>query len=303
MKKIRKKKNTTKKGTKHYEVYEPTTLLPFLQKVLSHLSRNAVKAVLAKGNVSIDGEVITKFNYDLQEGQVVIIHQCDRSIKNKLSGLTILYEDKDIIVIEKESGLLSISNSKEKEVTAYRQLTDYVKSKHPKNRIFIVHRLDRDTSGVMMFAKSENVKRALQSEWKDIVNKRTYLAVVEGKVQKTEGNITSWLKETKTHVMYSSSKPNGGKKAITHYKVIQANPSFSLMELNLDTGRKNQIRVHMKDIGHSIVGDKKYGAQQNPIGRLGLHAKEIMFIHPISGEELQFTSKVPESFIEETRPM
>ncbi|KGX87094.1 RluA family pseudouridine synthase [Pontibacillus marinus] len=297
-----KKKGNVKRSqdqrARRYKVRESTTLLPFLQQVLSHLSRNAVKSVLTSGNVVIEGNVVTKHNYPLQQDQVVEIHKDNVRSEHTLKGLTILYEDKDIIVVEKDSGLLSISSGKEKTLTAHRQLSDYVKTSHPKNRIFIVHRLDRDTSGVMIFAKSEQVKNKLQNAWKDMVKERTYIALVEGKMQKSEGVITSWLKETKTHVMYSSKKPNDGKKAVTHYKVLQSNLNVSLVKLNLETGRKNQIRVHMKDIGHSIVGDKKYGATSNSLGRLGLHAKEIAFKHPSRSEILHFESQVPEVFLE-----
>ncbi|HEX3010800.1 MAG TPA: RNA pseudouridine synthase, partial [Syntrophomonadaceae bacterium] len=166
----------------------------------------------------------------------------------------------------------------------------------PENRIFIVHRLDRDTSGVMLFAKNEGVKHLLQDTWKEVMVDRAYVAVVEGQVKEKEGTIKSWLKETKTKLMYSSSTPGDGLEAITHYKVLQAAAKYSLMELRLETGRKNQIRVHMKDIGHSIIGDKKYGADTNPIGRLGLHAHILAFKHPTSGEIMRFETEVPRKF-------
>ncbi|KGP72237.1 RluA family pseudouridine synthase [Pontibacillus yanchengensis] len=288
------KKQTGKAEPKQYAVHEKTTLLPYLQKVLTNRSRNAVKSILSRGQVAVDGETVTQHNHPLESGQTLTISKHNRG--TGLQGMTILFEDKDLIVINKESGLLSMASSQEKTMTAYRQLSDYVKTKHPKNRIYIVHRLDRDTSGVMIFAKSEQVKYKFQEDWKSMVKERVYIALVEGKVTKTEGTITSWLNETKTHVMYSSNQPNKGKKAVTHYKLLQSTTSFSLLELRLDTGRKNQIRVHMQDMGHPIVGDKKYGATQNPIGRLGLHAKEITFIHPISKSTVHFESNTPKAF-------
>jgi 23S rRNA pseudouridine1911/1915/1917 synthase len=209
-----------------------------------------------------------------------------------------LHEDNDLIVIEKEPGLLSIASEDEKHLTAYRQLTDYVRNVNPKNRIFVVHRLDRDTSGVMVFAKNKEAQQTLQNSWQESVRERAYIALVEGAVKK-DGTVTSWLTENKMFMVYSSPKPNDGKKAITHYKVLQSNRNFSLLQVNLDTGRKNQIRVHMSDIGHPVVGDKKYGSRNNAIGRLGLHANAIELKHPTTGESMRFESKTPASF---TRP-
>ncbi|KGX87695.1 RluA family pseudouridine synthase [Pontibacillus litoralis] len=298
---MKKKKTNQEEQWKRYTVVEKTTLLPYLQQALSHLSRNAVKSILTKGKVEVDGEIITQHNQPLYKGQIVTIRKEGKASTSLLRGLTILYEDDDVIVVVKASGLLSIASGKEANNTAYRQLSNYVKGKHPRNRIFIVHRLDRDTSGVMMFAKSEQVKKKLQDRWKDIVKKRTYVALVEGVLKQPTGTITSWLKETKTHLMYASDKPNGGKKAITHYQVLQSNGPYSLIELELETGRKNQIRVHMQQIGHPIAGDKKYGASTNPLKRLGLHAKELTFKHPRTGKVLQFESSVPSQFGKEVK--
>jgi 23S rRNA pseudouridine1911/1915/1917 synthase len=214
-----------------------------------------------------------------------------------MTGLNILHEDDDIIVVEKEAGLLSIASPKEKELTAYRQLMEHVRRGNPRNRIFVVHRIDRDTSGVIMFAKSKKAQQLLQHSWQVSVLERTYIALVEGAVKKTKDTITSSLKESKTLMMYSSQKPNDGKKAVTHYKVIQSNRNFSLLKVNLETGRKNQIRVHMQDIGHPIVGDKKYGSKINPINRLGLHAQVLTFQHPTTDQALRFETKIPEKFI------
>ncbi|MBP1762429.1 MAG: pseudouridine synthase, partial [Firmicutes bacterium] len=201
-----------------------------------------------------------------------------------------------IIVIDKPVGLLSMASDKEKVNTAYHQLTDHVRRDNPDNRIFIVHRLDRDTSGVMLFAKSEEVKHILQDSWKEMVVDRAYVAVVEGKVDKGEGEIRSWLKETKTRLMYASSQPGEGLEAISHYKVLRSSDAYSLLEIRLATGRKNQIRVHMQELGHSIVGDKKYGAHSNPLGRLGLHAHVLAFYHPVSREIMRFETEVPKKF-------
>ncbi|WP_153735788.1 RluA family pseudouridine synthase [Aquibacillus halophilus] len=300
-------KNRQNKSTKNvakpelYIVEEEAELLPFLLDTLSNRSRNSVKSILTRGQVYVNGEVITKHNFQLEPGYKISIEKNIVAKAASFTGLKIVHEDDDIIVIEKESGLLSISSPKEKSLTAYKQLMTYVQKINPKNRVFVVHRLDRDTSGVMMFAKSEKVKLKLQNSWKDIVEERAYIALVEGVIKKQEGTITSWLKESKTLKMYSSSNPNDGQHAVTHYQKIQSNTNFTLLNVHLETGRKNQIRVHMEDIGHPIVGDKKYGSKVNPISRLGLHAKTLAFKHPTTDEIMRFESNTPKSFFDSSK--
>lgn len=285
-----------------YTVEEPIELLKFLIKVMPNRSRNSVKSILARGQVTVDEHMETQYNYALHPGQSVTILKNKASVKESaLIGMSIVHEDEDIIVINKEAGLLSIATEKEKERTAHHQLMEYVRREDPKNRIFVVHRLDKDTSGVMMFAKNEKVKRTLQDAWKENVKERTYVALVEGEVKKAKGYISSWLKESSTHLVYSSSNKNDGQHAITHYKLIQANKNFSLVEIQLETGRKNQIRVHMQDLGNPVVGDKKYGSKTNEIRRLGLHAKVLSFNHPTSGKLMRFESNVPGSFFAKSK--
>ncbi|GAB3042854.1 RluA family pseudouridine synthase [Virgibacillus ainsalahensis] len=285
-----------------YTVKEETKLLPFLLRAMSQRSRNSVKSILTRGQVTVDDHIETKHNYPLHPGQTVSILKNKAAIKeDALIGMSILYEDEDIIVINKEAGLLSIATQKEKNQTAHHQLMEYVRLENPANRVFVVHRLDKDTSGVMMFAKTEKVKHMLQNNWKDTVKERTYVALVEGEVTKEKGYISSWLKESKTHLMYSSPAKNDGLHAITHYKCIQSNKEFSLLEVQLETGRKNQIRVHMQDLGYPVVGDKKYGSKKKAIGRLGLHAKVLAFKHPSTGRSLLFKADVPKSFINKSR--
>ncbi|WP_127530518.1 RluA family pseudouridine synthase [Paenibacillus kobensis] len=288
---------TNRPNISQYTVKEPTELLPFLLNKQSNLGRNTVKAILARGQVLVNDRVVTAYNCPLEPGQTVTIRKDKVVEEPQLIGLTILHEDEDIIVIQKNAGLLSISSGQENETTAYRQLMAHVRIQDPGNRIFVVHRLDRDTSGVMMFAKSERVQQLLQNSWQDTVEERTYVALVEGKVKKTEGTISSWLKESSTLKMYSSHYPNDGQHAVTHYKTIQSNSSFTLLEVRLETGRKNQIRVHMQDIGHPIVGDKKYGSRSKAINRLGLHARVLAFKHPTKGELLRFETDIPKSFL------
>jgi len=233
----------------------------------------------------------------LLPGQDVIITWNRMAEDIHYPGMKILFEDEYLIVIEKEAGLLSISTDKETEKTAYSMLSHHVKKADPKNKIFVVHRLDRETSGVMLFAKSQEIQSLLQEEWKKTIMERTYVAVVEGQFEKEAGTITSWLRESKALIVYSSQDPSTGQKAVTHFKVLKQNNGYALLEINLETGRKNQIRVHMKVIGHSIAGDKKYGATTNPLKRLGLHAQILSFMHPKTGKVVRFETMIPLKFL------
>lgn len=281
----------------YLKVTEQTELMKFLLAQLPGKSRNNIKSLLAHGQISVENEVITQFNHPLETGQQVLVNWARIQEDSQNQGLKILYEDQAIIVIEKQAGLLSIAAAQEKDQTAYSILSKHVKKSDPRKRIFVVHRLDKDTSGVMMFAKSEEVQQLLQNAWKEVVLERSYIVVAEGAITKEQGTITSWLKENKSLLMYSSQTPNDGQKAVTHYLVLKKNKKHSLLEVKLETGRKNQIRVHMQDLGHSIVGDKKYGAAQNPINRLGLHARVLAFKHPVTGQEMRFESAIPKEFL------
>lgn len=287
-------KNTT--PPRQYVVAEETELLVFLLEKLAGQGRNSIKSILARGQISVDDRVEKLYNHPLKAGQVVAVSKDRITEALQLIGLRILHEDDDIIVVNKDAGLLSVASTQEAELTAYRQLTAHVRHTNPESRIFVLHRLDRDTSGVMMFAKSEQVQQKMQNAWTNVVKERTYVALVEGFVKKQQGTISSYLKESSTLKMYSSQHSGDGLHAVTHYKVIQANRDYSLMEVNLETGRKNQIRVHMQDLGHPIVGDKKYGSKLNPIGRLGLHARVLAFEHPTTGKVIRFETPIPKLF-------
>jgi len=243
----------------------------------------------------VDGKMCREYSYALRPGQRVEVLMHTSHSHHKIS-LPVIHEDNYIIVIDKPYGMLSISTDKEREKTAYHIVNEYIKSCNKSGRIFIVHRLDRETSGVMLFAKSEQIKRVLQENWNDNVIRRGYTAVVEGKVQAHQRKIVSWLKQTKTFLVYSSNKKDDGKLAITNYQVLKTTNKYSLLDISLDTGRKNQIRVHMKDIGHPVTGDKKYGALTNPFGRVGLHASVLIVKHPSSGEEMRFEADMPGVF-------
>lgn len=290
-----KKKNY--QNIKEYKVTEECELLEFLLKTFSNQSRNSVKSLLSSHRVAIDGAPVSQFNFKLFPEDTIIISSSPIKKKTR-SKLPIIYEDDDLIVINKPSGLLSIASDNEKSSTAYRMLSDYVQQKDKHNRIFVVHRLDEDTSGVLMVAKNVKIQQALQAKWNDIVSKRGYYAIVEGVMEKESDTIKSYLKKNSQNLMYSSKKPGDGQLAITHYKVIKTNGTYSLLDVNIDTGRKNQIRVHLGEKGHHIIGDDKYGQPSNPIKRLGLHAYALEFTHPFTGKKVKFLAPMPKSFDE-----
>jgi len=279
-----------------FKVTTETTLLPFLQNCFPKKSRNYVKGLLTRGQVRIGNTIAKHYAIGLRPGQVVTVLAAQSQVQTG-PEISVIYEDDDIIVIDKPCGMLSISTDKEKEATAYHAVTDLVKSRSAQNRVFIVHRLDRETSGVMLFAKTELMKNLLQENWDELVTHRGYAAVVEGEPKNPEGRIVSWLLQTKTLLVYSSKTPGDGKKAITNYKTVKTSGEYSLLDVSLETGRKNQIRVHMKDLGNPVVGDKKYGAAIDPLKRLGLHASGLIVKHPVSGEIMRFEAKIPVSFM------
>jgi 23S rRNA pseudouridine1911/1915/1917 synthase len=269
------------------------TLLNFLLTNIKNKSKNNIKTLLKNSNIYINNKSTTKFDYPLKKGDTIEIKY---SVEvNDRTKIDIIYEDDDIIVINKPAGLLSIATDNEKEMTAYSLVSDYLKSRNKHNKVFVIHRLDKDTSGVLMLSKKESIKDMLQDNWNEIVKKRGYIAVVEGKISK-DGTIRSWLKETKTNLVYSSNKEGDGKEAITNYHVIKNSDNYSLLEIDIKTGRKNQIRVHMKDINHSIIGDRKYGSTIDPLKRLGLHANVLELIHPLTKKVLHFEAQVPSKF-------
>jgi len=283
-----------KKGSE-FIVDAQDTLLPFLLKCFGGKSRNYAKGILKRGQVMVDGRVCTSFDRRLSPGQKVdIITEATVGIP-KLA-FPVLYEDDDIIVINKPAGMLAVATEKVREETAYHHVNEYVKMRSKFGRVFIVHRLDRETSGVMLFSKNEELKEALQENWDELITKREYIAVVEGVPEKRADTIISWLKQTKTLIVYSSNRQGDGKRAVTSYKTIKSSDNFALLDVSLDTGRKNQIRVHMKDIGHPIAGDKKYGSVTNPLGRLGLHASVLEVKHPFTEKVMRFEAPMPGTF-------
>jgi 23S rRNA pseudouridine1911/1915/1917 synthase len=280
-----------------FTVAEKSLLMEFLEKQMPHKSRNNIKSLLTHKQVFVDGRQVSQYNHPLSPGQKVEVGSNRVAPEQKFKEYTIVYEDQHLIVIDKAAGLLSMATESEKRITAFSLLSRHVKKQNRENKIFIVHRLDRETSGLMLFAKNEEIKNQLQEFWNETILERTYIAIVEGRVEQQEGTITSYLSEDKVYKMHSSAAPDSGQKAITHYSVIRESDSYSMLKVNLETGRKNQIRIHMQEMGHSIIGDKKYGALSNPIKRLGLHAQQLSFVHPASGKKMDFESKIPRAFL------
>ena len=278
-----------------FNVVEPVGLMDFLMKKMDGISRSKVKRMLANRIVSVDGESTTQFDFALQPGMTVEIGKPTARERFHNPKLKIVYEDKYLLVIDKKEGLLTNSPTKEKD-TAQAILNQYFISTQQRCRAHTIHRLDRDTSGLMLFAKSKEVALMFEEDWKNTVYDRRYVAIVSGVVEKADGIVESWLKDNKAFVTYSSPTDNGGKFAQTYYKTLMSYKGYSLMELTLQTGRKNQIRVHMADMGHPVVGDPKYGNGDNPIGRLALHAFRLCFHHPVKHEDFEFETPFPASF-------
>ena len=277
-----------------YTVTEPDTLLPFLLSHVKGKSRNNVKSLLARRLVAVDGVPLSRFDTPLSPGQQVALLPSSAPKADALP-FPLLYEDEHLIVVNKPAKLLSVANDKEKVRTAYHMVTDYVKARRVDDRIFVL-RLDRDTSGVLMFARDAQTKELFQSKWNEMVTRRGYLAVVEGVPKPERDTIRSYLVETDTHLSFSGAPGKGAKEAVTSYEIKKAGGGYALLDINIETGRKNQIRVHMKEKGCPVAGDKQYGARTNPIGRLCLHASELSFTHPATGEQVTFKAKMPRDF-------
>lgn len=280
---------------KEFKVHEDCLLLDFLLSKYPKLSRNAVKSLLSGHHVSVDGAPVSQYNLQLTKEDTVIVSKL-RISKKVRANLPIIYEDNELIAINKPSGVLSIASDREKARTAYRMVNDYVQQKDKHNRIYIIHRLDEDTSGVLVFAKNPRIKEVLQKNWNEIVRKRGYYAIVEGQMEKKEDTCIDYLKENALNLMYVTGDKKNGKKCVTNYKVIKFNKNYSLLDVNIESGRKNQIRVQLGHRGHHVIGDDKYGEPSNPLKRLGLHAYNLTFVHPITKKVMEFIAPMPEEF-------
>lgn len=290
--------------TKSFVVNRSTELLDFLLNKCK-TSRNNVKNLLARNQVLVNGSVVSQYNFMLVKDDEVKLskHSVNSGLISKTSlnektkiklPFKIIYQDDDIIAIDKPAGLLSVESDKETEC-AYAYMLKYFQQKDKNLRPYILHRIDKETSGVLIFAKNPKIHSMLKLNWNENVKLREYYAVVEGKMEKTEGTIVSYLKQNTNNLVYSSNDKTG-QKAITHYFVEKSNDNYSLLKVLIDTGRKNQIRVHMHDLKHPIIGDEKYGYTQNPLNRLGLHASKLEFINPMTKKLISISAPVPESF-------
>ncbi len=288
----------SKLATKYtnYTVREESELLQFIMTVKDGISRTRAKELLAHKMVYVDHQIQTQFNAPLRPGQLVQISKKSNIHEFHHKLIRIVYEDAFLIIVEKQNGILTSSPTGQKQETVKSVLDQYVKRQKKGAAVHTVHRLDRETSGLLLFAKTIDVQQTLVRNWQDIVTDRRYIAVCEGEMEKDYGTVSSWLMDNRMFVTYSSPSDNGGKFAVTHYRTLKRANGLSLVELKLDTGRKNQIRVHMQDLHHSVAGDYKYGSTIDPIGRIALHSYQLRFFHPITHEQLDIKLPVPPLF-------
>lgn len=265
----------------------------FLQEKNKEWTKSKIKSLLSHDMVLLDQKIVKKYNEIVKKGTKVTIHFSKIKNKPKDRRMNIIYEDYELIAVRKPSGLLSIATKKEKEKTLYHLVSDYVKQLDKKNKIFIVNRLDKDTSGIVLFSKSQSLKQKLQDNWNEYAIKREYYAVVDGKIEKESGTFKSYLKEEESGIVHSTKNKNDGKLAITNYKKIKENGNFTSLKLSLQTGRKNQIRVHLSENNTPVLGDKKYGCTKNPFKRLALHNSNLTIKHPYTKKILEFNYEIP----------
>jgi 23S rRNA pseudouridine1911/1915/1917 synthase len=258
--------------------------------------RTTVKELLKYNQVAVNGMPVTQHDTAITPADTVAVNLTREWKRFQHRRVKLVYEGADILVIEKGYGLLSMGTDRISNGTAYTIMRDWVKWENPQNKLFIVHRLDRDTSGLMMMAKKESAKEAMQHNWNNMVISRKYVCVVEGYLDQDEGEIRSYLAENSKHEVYSTNNPEEGKLAVTNYRVIKRGLGHTMVEVSLETGRKNQIRVHMKELGHPIAGDRRYGAKASIIHRLALHAQTLRFVHPVTRRDMNFETPIPGTF-------
>ena len=288
--------NKARNRYKDYPVSEECELLTFLMSHIEGVSRTRAKELLSRKMVYVNSQITTQFNTLLKPGMLVQISDHGHKRDLQSQWVRIVYEDAFLFVVDKANGILTNIQPGKRTQTVKSILDEYVKRQNRTFSVHTVHRLDRETSGLLLFAKRRDVQKMFTDNWKDLVVDRRYIAVCEGIMEKDAGSVTSWLTDNKMFITHSSPVDDGGKEATTHYRTIKRGKEYSLVEMKLDTGRKNQIRVHMQDLHHSIAGDYKYGAETDPIGRICLHAYKLAFQHPITGEFLKFETPIPPSF-------
>ena len=278
-----------------FKVAQEALLIEFLMEKMHGISRNRAKALISNRVVLVNNAITTHPLTELKAGQVLQVDRSKRKMAFHSNELDIVYEDPYLLIIDKHPGLLSMSNNSRQQ-TVQTVLNRYLEKGGGRNTSHLVHRLDRDTSGLMVYAKDVQTQQSLVRGWQELVTDRRYIALVEGELENPRGVVKSWLTEDKRFVTHSSPVDNGGKFAVTHYNVLASSNGYSLVECELETGRKNQIRVHMADLGHPVVGDHKYGSDNDPIHRLGLHAYMLCFTHPVTGKHMRFETPVPVLF-------
>ncbi len=275
-------------------VKENAHLLEYLINNVSE-SRSKLKATLQGRGIAVNGRMVTQFDYQLKAGDKIIISRHKKQNQFKSRYVKIVYEDRWLVVVEKNIGILSMAAG-HSSLNVKSVLDDYFLKSRQKCRAHVVHRLDRDTSGLMVYAKDIETEQILEHNWHQIVYDRRYVAVVSGEMEQDNGTIANWLKDNKAYITYSSPTDNGGKYAVTHFQVLNRTTEHSLVEYKLETGRKNQIRVHSADMGHPVCGDVKYGNDDDPLHRLCLHAYMLCFTHPVTGEPMEFSTPIPTAF-------
>lgn len=275
-------------------VKENAPLLEYLINNVSE-SRSKLKATLQGRGIAVNGRMVTQFDYQLKAGDKIIISRHKKQNQFKSRYVKIVYEDRWLVVVEKNIGILSMAAG-HSSLNVKSALDDYFLKSRQKCRAHVVHRLDRDTSGLMVYAKDIETEQILEHNWHQIVYDRRYVAVVSGEMEQDNGTIANWLKDNKAYITYSSPTDNGGKYAVTHFQVLNRTTEHSLVEYKLETGRKNQIRVHSADMGHPVCGDVKYGNGDDPLHRLCLHAYMLCFTHPVTGEPMEFSTPIPTAF-------
>lgn len=275
-------------------VKENAPLLEYLINNVSE-SRSKLKATLQGRGIAVNGRMVTQFDYQLKAGDKIIISRHKKQNQFKSRYVKIVYEDRWLVVVEKNIGILSMAAG-HSSLNVKSVLDDYFLKSRQKCRAHVVHRLDRDTSGLMVYAKDIETEQILEHNWHQIVYDRRYVAVVSGEMEQNNGTIANWLKDNKAYITYSSPTDNGGKYAVTHFHVLNRTTEHSLVEYKLETGRKNQIRVHSADMGYPVCGDMKYGNGDDPLHRLCLHAYMLCFTHPVTGEPMEFSTPIPTAF-------
>ncbi len=278
-------------------VKEKNQLLAFLtQALVNEQSKNAVKSLLKRGQISVNGESTTQFDKELLPNDKVVVHYGIRKEPFTHPLLKIVWEDDSLIVVQKKQGLLSVANPKVKERTAYHLLSEYVKRIDPRNKIFILHRLEKDISGLMIFAKTKKTQADLHANWNELMKNRTFTAVVEGRPEKTSGLLASFDSLEGSSAAYITSADSGAE-SVFRYRCLRSNGAYSLIELEQEAGHKNFIRERLEELGTPVTGDVKYGAQSDPLGQVALLANKLFFIHPVTNEEMRFELPIPSSFL------